>query len=76
MKPAFGSIAMIKNRKKLDKFNRQLIEEERISYKEAVAIFESLYKEAVALGAINSGNIMDGLEVDIRIAKAINGLKS
>ncbi len=32
--------------------------------------------EAVPLGVINSKNILEGLEVDLRIAKAINGLNS
>ena len=63
---------MIQNRHKLDEFYRKLDAEENLSYKEALAIYEMLHKEAVSLGAINSENILDGLEVDIRIAKAIN----
>jgi hypothetical protein len=63
---------MIKNRIKLDEFQRKLDAEESFSYKEALAIYEMLHKEAVSLGAINSDNILDGLEVDLRIAKAIN----
>jgi len=31
-----------------------------------------LHNEAVSLGAINSENMLDGLEVDLRLAKAIN----
>jgi len=63
---------VIQNRHKLDEFYRKLDAEENLSYKEALAIYEMLHKEAVSLGAINSENILDGLEVDIRIAKAIN----
>jgi len=63
---------MIQNRNKLDEFYRKLDAEENFSYKEALAIYEMLHKEAVSLGAINSENILDGLEVDLRIAKAIN----
>jgi hypothetical protein len=63
---------MIQNRHKLDEFYRKLDAEESLSYREALAIYEMLHKEAVSLGAINSENILDGLEVDIRIAKAIN----
>ena len=63
---------MMQNRQKLDEFYRKLDAEENLSYKEALAIYEMLHKEAVSLGAINSANILDGLEVDIRIAKAIN----
>jgi hypothetical protein len=65
---------MIRNKRKLDKFYRKLTKEENLSYKEALAIYEMLHKEALSLGIINSDNILDGLEVDLRIAKAINGL--
>ena len=65
---------MIKNTEKLNNFYQQLIKEEKISYKDALSIFEAMYKEAVSLRIINSENILEGLEVDLRIAKAINGL--
>jgi hypothetical protein len=63
---------MIQNRHKLDEFQRKLDAEESLSYREALAIYEMLHKEAVSLGAINTENILDGLEVDLRIAQAIN----
>ena len=63
---------MIQNRKKLQDLQRKLDAEESLSYKEALAIYEMLHKEAVSLGVISSENILDGLEVDLRIAKAIN----
>jgi len=66
---------MIQDRVKLNKFYQRLIKEENISYKEALSIYEALHKEAVSLGVISSENILEGLEVDLRIAKAINGLK-
>ena len=65
---------MIKNKAKLEEFERELLRTENLSYKESLAIFEALRKEAVALGVWNSDNIMDGLEVTIRVAKAVNGL--
>ena len=67
---------MIKNKHKLNRFYRKLIGDEDISHKEALRIYEALHREAVSLGAINSKNILEGLEVDLRIAKAINGLTS
>ena len=67
---------MIRNKPKLDKFHRKLIKEENISYKKALSTYEALHKEAVSLGVISSENILEGLEVDLRIAKAINGLTS
>jgi hypothetical protein len=65
---------MIRERKKLDRFYRDLIQRENISHKEALSIYESLHREALSLGIINSQNILDELEVDIRVAKAINEL--
>ncbi len=65
---------MIRNKPKLDKFHQKLIKEEDLSYKKALSIYEALHKEAVSLGVISSENILEGLEFDLRIAKAINGL--
>ena len=67
---------MRRNESKLRKFYKKLIAEENISHKQALAIYEAMHKEAISLGVINSDNILDGLEVDLRIAKAINGLNS
>ena len=63
---------MVKNKIKLAKFYQKLIQRENISYKKALFIYEALHKEAIALGVINSKNILDGVEVDIKVAKAIN----
>lgn len=65
---------MVKNKLKLNKFYQRLIKKENISHKKALSIYEALHREAVSLGVINSKNILDGLEVDIKIAKVINGL--
>ena len=65
---------MIRNKHKLSEFYRKLDAEEKLSYKEALRIYDALHKEAVALGAISHENIWDGFEVDLRIAKAINEL--
>ena len=67
---------MIKNKHKLEKFHRKWIAKEKISYRKALSIFEALHKGAVSLGVINSKNILDGLETALKIAKALNGLKS
>ena len=67
---------MIRNRHKLNKFHKKLIKEENLSHKKALSICEALHREAVSLGIINSENILEGLEVDLRIAKTVNGLTS
>jgi hypothetical protein len=66
---------MIQNRDILDEFYRKLDAEEELSYKEALAIYEALRREAVALGAISHENIWDGFEVDLRVARAMGRLK-
>ncbi len=63
---------MIQNPKKLEALNRELTRTENVSYLESLAIFEALHRQAVSLGVINSDNMLEGIEVDIRIANAIN----
>lgn len=65
---------MIRNKGKLNKFYQELIEKENIPYKRALSIYEALHKEAVSLGIINSKNILEGLEIDLKVAGIINGL--
>ncbi len=60
----------------MNKFHQKLIKEENLSHKKALSIYEALHREAVSLGIINSENILEGLEVDLRIAKTVNGLTS
>ena len=67
---------MIRNRHKLNKCYQKIFKEENLSHKKALSIYEALHKEAVSLGIINSENILEGLEVDLRIAKTVNGLTS
>ncbi|MFH1776173.1 MAG: hypothetical protein ABH952_01210 [Candidatus Omnitrophota bacterium] len=67
---------MIKNKAKLGKFYQRLIQKENISYKQALLIYEALHNEAVSLRVISSKNILDGLEIDIKIAKTINKLSA
>ncbi len=63
---------MIRNAQQLEAFYRDLDAREHLSPQEAMAIFDLLHQEAVAVGAIHSGNTLDGIEVTIRIADAVN----
>ena len=67
---------MIKKRTKLEDFDEELRKAEGRPYKEVLALYGTLFAEAVSLGIFNENNVLDGIEVDIRIAKAINGLGS
>jgi hypothetical protein len=67
---------MILNTPEFEDFCKRQMVEDKLSYEEACRIYESLHQEALTLGAISSANIWDGFEVDLRIAKAINGIQS
>ncbi len=66
---------MITDTPELREFYRKLMEQEHLSHEDSLRIYEALHAEAVDLGAISHENILDGLEVNLRIARAINGLK-
>ena len=66
---------MTKKRTTLEDLNKELRKAEGRPYKEVLALHDILVAKAVSLGIFNEDNILDGIEVDIRIAKAVNSLK-
>jgi len=44
-------------------------------YEEVLALYDVFVAKAVSLGIYNDDNILDGLDVVIRVAKTINSLK-
>jgi|AMFO01.1.fsa_nt_gi hypothetical protein len=56
----------------LEKFEADLMRRQRPNYKANVRIVEGLYQQARMLGAFPLKDPLDGIEVDIRWAKAIN----
>ncbi|MBN2018966.1 MAG: hypothetical protein JW749_01935 [Sedimentisphaerales bacterium] len=66
---------MIKDRQKLEEFERRMLATENLTHEQAMAIFDSLFEEAVSLGVINDENILEGIETDIRVARILNQLK-
>jgi len=65
---------MIKNKARLEEFEKKLLEAEDLSYEKKLAIFDALFQEAVSLGVINPDNILEGIETDIRLARILNQL--
>ena len=55
-------------------FEIELLRNEKLDLKSKFKILEALYKEAVALGVFPLKDSLEGLEVDIRIAKVINSV--
>jgi hypothetical protein len=64
---------MIKNANILKDLEESLIRDRTpLSYDEALAIFESMWKEGETLGVLPPRNPLDGIESDIRIAQILN----
>ena len=62
---------MIRNNE-FQQFEIELLRRGKLDVVRNFQIEEALYQEAVSLGIIPLKNPLDGLEVDIKIARAIN----
>ena len=56
------------------KCEMEILRNEKLGIKKKFKIVEALYNEAVALGVFPLKDSLEGLEVDIRIAKVINSV--
>lgn len=66
---------MIKDKKYLEEFERSICENSKPDYFANLKIFEELLAYAKSLGKFPPENPLEGLEVDIRIAKILNSVK-
>ena len=67
-----GDFHMIKNSELLEKFERKVLQKEKLDYRPALRIFESMWREGMALGVLPLKDPLEGIEVDIRIARMLN----
>ncbi len=63
---------MVKDAKLLAQFEEDQIRTERLSHTEALALFEAMWREGLALGVLRLKDPLEGIEVDIRIARILN----
>jgi transcriptional regulator with XRE-family HTH domain len=56
------------------KFELNLLRKEKVDYGRNFRIVDALYKEAVAMGTLPLRNPLDGIEVDLKIAKVVNSV--
>jgi hypothetical protein len=56
------------------KFEMELLKREKVDIERNFHVVDALYKEAVTLGIIPLENPLDGIEVDLKIAKVINSV--
>jgi hypothetical protein len=60
--------------KELREFETAFLRKEKADVKRNFRIVEALYKEAVALGVMPPKDPIEGVDVDLRIAKVINSV--
>jgi hypothetical protein len=65
---------MVKNAQKLQSFERELTKKGKADYKANLALVEAMHAEAITLGVFPPKNPISGIDADIRIAKAVNGV--
>jgi hypothetical protein len=65
---------MIKNKKALQQFEKELIKKEKVDVKKNFRIVDALFYEAAGLGIIPLRNPLDGFETDSKIARVINSV--
>ncbi len=63
---------MIKNPDILGQFEREVTRKEELSFGRALAVFEAMWKEGVNLGVLPPKDPLEGIEVDIRIARILS----
>jgi len=59
---------------KFQTFEKELLRKERVDVRKNFRIIDALYREAVALGTFPLKDPLEGLEVDIRVARVINSV--
>lgn len=65
---------MIKNKEALQRFEKELIRKEKVDIFKNFRLLEAMYKEAVLMGQFPPKDPLSGLEVDLKIAKAVNSV--
>jgi hypothetical protein len=63
---------MIKNYDEVRRMEEQFLREENLSVEQRFAILEGLYRLAKRFGHFKQEDIMEGIENDIWLAKALN----
>ncbi|MFN4226535.1 MAG: hypothetical protein ACK4F0_00115 [Candidatus Ratteibacteria bacterium] len=66
---------MIRDKKLLEEFEREFIKNSKVDINKNIQIFEELLKFAKELKKFPPKNLLEGIEIDIKYARAINGIK-
>jgi hypothetical protein len=59
----------------MEAFERDLVARDTLTYEQKLKIYEAMWKEAVSLGVLPPADPLEGIEVDIKIAKTLNSVR-
>jgi len=68
-KPSYGV-----EKTDLLKFELDFLRKGKVDYGKNIRIVDALYNEAVAIGAFPLRNPLDGIEIDLKVAKVVNSV--
>jgi hypothetical protein len=63
---------MINDAGALKRFEDSVIREGKLSHPQALRLFEAMWQEGVALGVLPPKDLLEGIEVDMRISRIVN----
>jgi hypothetical protein len=58
----------------LEEFERDLAARDSLTHEKKLRIYEAMWKEAVSLGMLPPKDPLEGIEVDIKIARILNSI--
>jgi len=67
---------LIKNPDILEDFEKERMKKEKLTFEEALKLFEAMWEEGIHLGVLPPKDPLEGIEVDIRMARILNCLKN
>lgn len=65
---------MIINCREFQSFEKKMMEQENLNIRQKFKIINALYEEAIALGALPLKNPLEGIDIDIKIARVVNSV--
>lgn len=63
---------MVRNAKMLADFEARELKKEKLSYNQALKIFEAMWQEGLALGVLPLKDPLEGIEAKINLARILN----
>jgi hypothetical protein len=66
----------IKDTRLLAEFEENELRKEKPNYANALRLFEAMWKEAMLLGVLPLKDPLEGIEVDIKIARILNDVRA